>query len=159
MDQNGRLIKSSGPCEVRRVISVKTARTLKGIMESVTDNGGTGVNAALEGYSVCGKTGTAQKVDEKGTYAKDKYIASFVGFAPSQNPAIAVLVVIDEPGKEYYSSIVAAPTFKKIAFETLNYMNLPATHNAPHGSRVNRRAGLNRFNGTDKIKHFSKVSA
>ena len=159
MDQNGRLIKSSGPCEVRRVISVETARTLKKIMESVTNNGGTGVNAALEGYSVCGKTGTAQKVDEKGTYAKDKYIASFVGFAPSQNPEVAVLVVIDEPGKEYYSSIVAAPTFKKIAFETLNYMNLPATHNAPHGSHVNRRAGLNRFNGPGKIEHFSKASA
>ncbi|MBU4344165.1 MAG: penicillin-binding protein 2 [Desulfobacteraceae bacterium] len=159
MDQNGRLIKSSGPCEVRRVISVETAGTLKKIMESVTNNGGTGVNAALEGYSVCGKTGTAQKVDEKGTYAKDKYIASFVGFAPSQNPEIAVLVVIDEPGKEYYSSIVAAPTFKKIVFETLNYMNLPATHNAPYGSHVNRRAGLNRFNGPGKIEHFSKVSA
>ncbi len=155
MDQNGRLIKSSSPCEVRRVISVETARTLKKIMESVTDNGGTGVNAALEGYSVCGKTGTAQKVDKKGAYAKNKYIASFVGFAPSQNSEIAVLVVIDEPGKEYYSSIVAAPTFKKIAFETLNYMNLPATHNAPHSSHVNRRAGLSRFNGSDKIEHFS----
>ena len=142
IDQNGRLIKSSGPCEVRRVISVETARTLKKIMESVTDNGGTGVNAALEGYSVCGKTGTAQKVDEKGTYAKDKYIASFVGFAPLQNPEIAVLVVIDEPVQEYLGSIVAAPTFKKIALETLNYMNLPATNNAPY-----------------KIEHFSKVSA
>lgn len=159
MDQNGRLIKSSGPCEVRRVISAKTAGTLKKIMESVVNKGGTGVNAALEGYSVCGKTGTAQKVDEKGTYAKDKYIASFVGFAPSQNPEVAVLVVIDEPGKEYYSSIVAAPTFKKIVFETLNYMNLPATHNVPHGSRINRQAGLNRFNGPGKLEHFSKVSA
>ena len=159
MDQNGRLIKSSVPCEVRRVISIKTARTLKKIMESVTNNGGTGVNAALEGYSVCGKTGTAQKVDEKGTYAKDKYVASFVGFAPSQNPEVAVLVVIDEPGKKYYSSVVAAPTFRKIVLETLNYMNLPATYNAPYGSHINRRAGLKRFNGTDKIKHFSKVSA
>jgi cell division protein FtsI (penicillin-binding protein 3) len=111
-------------------------------MESVTNNGGTGVNAAIEGYSVCGKTGTAQKVDEKGTYAKGKYIASFVGFAPSQNPEVAVIVVIDEPGKKYYSSVVAAPTFKKIAFETLNYMNLPATYNAPYGSHINRRAGL-----------------
>jgi len=159
MDQNGRLIKSSGPCEVRRVISVQTSGILKKIMESVTDDGGTGVNAALEGYSVCGKTGTAQKVDEKGTYAKDKYIASFVGFASSQNPEIAVLVVIDEPEQQYFGSIVAAPVFKKIAFETLNYMNLPATHNAPYGTPVNRRAGLNRFNGSDKIRHFSKVSA
>lgn len=159
MDKNGRLIKSSSPCAVRRVISVQTAGTLKKIMESVTDNGGTGVNAALEGYSVCGKTGTAQKVDEKGTYAEDKYIASFVGFAPSQNPEIAVLVVIDEPEQQYFGSIVSAPAFKKIAFETLNYMNLPATHNAPYGSPVNRRAGLNRFNESGKIRHFSKVSA
>ncbi len=159
MDKNGRLIKSSGPCEVKRVISIKTARTLKKIMESVTNNGGTGVKAALEGYSVCGKTGTAQKVDEKGTYAKDKYVASFVGFAPSQNPEVAVLVVIDEPEQQYFGSIVSAPAFKKIVFESLNYMNLPATYNAPYGSHINRRAGLKRFNGTDKINHFSKVSA
>ncbi|MEA3428600.1 MAG: penicillin-binding protein 2, partial [Thermodesulfobacteriota bacterium] len=159
MDQNGRLIKSSTPCKLRRVIPVETAGILKRIMESVVSKGGTGVNAALEGYSVCGKTGTAQKVDEKGTYAKDKYIASFVGFAPSQNPEVAVLVVIDEPGKQYYSSIVAAPTFKKIILETLNYMNVPVTYSTPHGSRVNRRVGPNRLNGTDKIKHLSKVSA
>jgi len=138
MDQNGRLIKSSSPCEVRRVISVQTAGILKKIMESVTDNGGTGVNAALEDYPVCGKTGTAQKVDEKGTYSEDKYIASFVGFAPSQNPEIAVLVVIDEPEQQYFGSIVSAPAFKKIVFETLNYMNLPATHNTPYGSPVSK---------------------
>ncbi|MDO9566495.1 MAG: penicillin-binding protein 2 [Candidatus Desulfaltia sp.] len=138
MDQNGRLIKSSSPCEVGRVISVQTAGILKKIMESVTDNGGTGVNAALEDYPVCGKTGTAQKVDEKGTYSEDKYIASFVGFAPSQNPEIAVLVVIDEPEQQYFGSIVSAPAFKKIVFETLNYMNLPATHNTPYGSPVSK---------------------
>ena len=144
MNRNGRLIKSGGPCEVRRVISVKTAMILKKIMKSVTEEGGTGVNAALEDYSVCGKTGTAQKIDEKGTYAKDKYISSFVGFAPMENPAIAILVVIDEPVKAHFGSIVAAPAFKKIAFETLNYINMPASDPGFDKSRFNRQACFNK---------------
>jgi len=123
-DQNGRLIKSFGPRKVRRVLSEKTARTLVGIMKAVITEGGTGVNAALEGYSVCGKTGTAQKIGEKGIYADGKYISSFVGFVPAKRPKAVILVVIDEPKKQHYGSIVAAPVFKKIAHKTIGYMNL-----------------------------------
>jgi cell division protein FtsI (penicillin-binding protein 3) len=123
-DQNGRLIKSFGPRKVRRVLSEKTARTLVGIMKTVITEGGTGVNAALEGYSVCGKTGTAQKIGEKGIYADGKYISSFVGFVPAKRPKAVILVVIDEPEKQHYGSIVAAPVFKKIAHKTIGYMNL-----------------------------------
>jgi cell division protein FtsI (penicillin-binding protein 3) len=127
-DHNGRLIKSFGPGKIRRAISEKTAGTLSRIMQTVITEGGTGVNAALEGYSVCGKTGTAQKIDENGGYSYEKYVASFVGFAPMENPKIAVLVVVDEPQKQHYGSIVAAPAFKAIAQETLDYM-----HIAPKG--------------------------
>jgi cell division protein FtsI (penicillin-binding protein 3) len=123
-DHNGRLIKSFGPKRVRRVISEKTAGTLSRIMQTVITEGGTGVNAALEGYSVCGKTGTAQKIDENGRYSYEKYVASFVGFAPVENPKIAVLVVVDEPKKQHYGSIVAAPAFKAIAQKTLDYMHI-----------------------------------
>jgi cell division protein FtsI (penicillin-binding protein 3) len=123
-DHNGRLIKSFGPSRIRKVISEKTADTLSRIMQTVITEGGTGVNAALEGYSVCGKTGTAQKIDENGGYSYEKYVASFVGFAPVENPKIAVLVVVDEPQKQHYGSIVAAPAFKAIAQKTLDYMHI-----------------------------------
>jgi cell division protein FtsI (penicillin-binding protein 3) len=125
MNQNGRLVKSFAPQKVRRVISAQTARSIRNIMKTVLSQDGTGVNAALEGYSACGKTGTAQKSDENGTYAKDKYLASFIGFAPAEKAAVAILVVIDEPRKNHYGGVVAAPAFKKIAGETLNYLNIP----------------------------------
>lgn len=123
-DYHGRLMKSFPPKIVRRAISEKTAGTLTRIMQTVVTQGGTGVNAALEGYSACGKTGTAQKIDENGRYSNEKFIASFVGFAPVEAPKIVVLVVVDEPRKEHYGSEVAAPTFKKIAQKTLDYMNI-----------------------------------
>jgi len=146
-DQNGRLIKSSSPRMVRRVVSLKTARTVKKIMASVTTEGGTGVNAALEGYTVCGKTGTAQKIDEKGTYSNEKYTASFLGFIPAEDPEIAVLVVIDEPQGKHYGSIVAAPAFKRIAHETVNYMNIPLTVDNSFGRLVDIRTGGNGAKG------------
>ncbi|MBW2603159.1 MAG: penicillin-binding protein 2 [Deltaproteobacteria bacterium] len=123
-DHNGRLIESFGPRKIRRVISEKTAGTVSRIMQTVITEGGTGVNAALEGYSVGGKTGTAQKIDENGRYSYEKYVASFVGFAPVENPQIAVLVVVDEPETQHYGSIVAAPAFKAITQKTLDYMHI-----------------------------------
>jgi len=123
--QNGRLIESFGPQKVRRVVSSTTAATINRIMQTVIAAGGTGVNAALTGYSVCGKTGTAQKINEKGEYGEGKYTASFVGFAPAERPEVAILVVIDEPVKEHYGGVVAAPAFRKIAQKALNYLNIP----------------------------------
>ncbi len=125
VDNNGRLIENFGPKEVRRVISEKTATALVRILRTVITKGGTGVNAALNGYTVCGKTGTAQKINEYGEYTDDQYTASFIGFAPMERPEIAALVVIDEPHKEYYGGVVAAPAFKKIVQKTLDYMNIP----------------------------------
>ena len=124
-DSNGRLIKSTRPQRVRQAVSAETARTVRRIMKSVITSDGTGIHAALKGYSVGGKTGTAQKVDDKGAYAKDRYTASFVGFVPADNPALAILVVVDEPGEKYYGGTVAAPVFRKIAQETLNHLNIP----------------------------------
>lgn len=136
-NHNGRLIKRFGPTVARRVVSIETAEAVKDMMKEVVREGGTGVNAALEGYSVCGKTGTAQKADDSGSYAAGKYIASFVGFTPCEKPVIAVLVVVDEPQKQHYGGIVAAPVFKKIAGETLNYLNTP-----PEQKAETLRAGL-----------------
>ncbi len=124
-DAADRPIKTFGPQAVRRVISAKTAAIVKGIMKEVVNDGGTGGNAALEGYAVCGKTGTAQKIDETGAYAEGKYLASFVGFVPAERPAVAILVIIDEPKTDHYGGTVAAPVFGKIANQTLNYLNIP----------------------------------
>ena len=87
--------------------------------------GGTGVNAALNGYTVGGKTGTAQKIDDSGTYARGRYLSSFVGFAPADQPELAILVIVDEPTVKSYGGIVAAPVFRQIALETLGYLNIP----------------------------------
>ena len=126
VDQNGQPVYSFKPTAVRRVVSARTAGIVKNIMKTVITKGGTGVKAALDGYSVCGKTGTARKLDDKGKYSDSKHIASFIGFTPAENPKIAILVVIDEPQKKYYGGTVAAPVFQKIAQQTLNYLNAPS---------------------------------
>jgi cell division protein FtsI (penicillin-binding protein 3) len=125
IDQNGQSVQRFLPQKVRRVISDRNAGIIKNIMQTVITDGGTGVNAALDGYSVCGKTGTARKLDETGKYSDLKHVASFIGFTPSRNPEIAILVVMDEPKEDYYGGVVAAPVFKKIAQQTLNYLNVP----------------------------------
>jgi cell division protein FtsI (penicillin-binding protein 3) len=124
-DQNHEPLKQFQPQKVRRVISVRTARTVRTIMKTVINKGGTGVNAALDGYTVCGKTGTARKLDENGIYSKSKYMASFIGFTPAEKPRLTIVVVIDEPQGAYYGGTVAAPVFRRIARETLHYLNIP----------------------------------
>jgi len=99
-------------------------------MQTVTTPGGTGVKAALDGYKVGGKTGTAQKVGRNGTYAKGKYVASFIGFVPADAPAATILVVIDEPRGKIYGGTIAGPAFKQVAHETLNYLNIPPGRDA-----------------------------
>jgi len=131
-DENGGLIKSNKPTPVRRAISVKTARIIKAMMTSVTDSDGTGMQAALNGYTVSGKTGTAQKADEKGTYAEKKFTASFVGFTPRDKPELAILVVVDEPRPDHYGGVVAAPAFRQIAQEALNHLNVPPDKKTDH---------------------------
>ena len=121
---DGTLVRN---CEIqnpKRVISRETAEKVKSMMATVVDDGGTGMNAALSKYTVCGKTGTAQKIDPKGGYSADKYNSSFVGFAPKADPRVAVLVILDEPKKAHYGGTVAAPAFRKITHETLNYLNV-----------------------------------
>ncbi|MGD8521961.1 MAG: penicillin-binding protein 2 [Desulfobacterales bacterium] len=124
-DRQGRPIKTFKPIKIRRAISAQTAMRVKNIMRTVISKGGTGMLAALDGYHASGKTGTARKIDDSGAYSTEKHIASFVGFAPTENPEIAILVIIDEPQKKYYGGIVAAPVFKQIAQDALNYLGIP----------------------------------
>lgn len=123
-NKKGQIIKRFPPQKMRRVISEETAEIIKTMMKSVLEEGGTGKNGVLFGYSAAGKTGTSQKVGRSGTYERGKYISSFVGFAPVKKPAITVLVIVDEPKGKYYGGTVAAPVFRKIAQETLIYLNV-----------------------------------
>ena len=123
-DQNGRPLQRFEPTLIRQAISPTTARALRGVMGKVVSENGTGRYAALNGYTAAGKTGTAQKPDENGAYAKDRFVASFVGFAPAEHPEVVVLVVFDEPKSSHYGGVVAAPVFKKIVEETLHHLNI-----------------------------------
>jgi cell division protein FtsI (penicillin-binding protein 3) len=116
--QDGTLTYQAQP-ETHRVVSAETARTLRGMLESVTVSG-TAKKAQVEGYTAAGKTGTAQKIDPRTkTYSATKYIGSFVGFAPVNNPAVVIIVVIDEPAGAYHGGDVAAPVFREIAEQIL----------------------------------------
>jgi cell division protein FtsI (penicillin-binding protein 3) len=125
-DENGAVLQQFSPQSRQRVISTETARTMARMMVGVTTDGGTGMNAAVEGYQVAGKTGTAQKVDPiTHGYSVDKRTASFIGFVPADNPKLTILVIIDEPKTSPYGGVVAAPAFKSIAAQALCYLNVP----------------------------------
>jgi cell division protein FtsI/penicillin-binding protein 2 len=107
-----------------RVISPVVAEEVRTMLEGVLAPGGTASEVSVPGYALAGKTGTAQ-VAENGTYSKTKFIASFIGFAPAQDPRLLVAVVVDEPQGEIYGGSVAAPAFGKIAAFALPYLGVP----------------------------------
>ncbi len=125
LDSSGNVIKNCEPEEVTRVISENTSRELCEILEGEVTNG-TGRNAYIEGYHVGGKTGTAQKIAPGGGYLASEYVASFVGLAPSDDPRLVVMVVVDAPqGYPYYGGWVAAPAAREIIYDSLRYLGVP----------------------------------
>jgi cell division protein FtsI/penicillin-binding protein 2 len=110
----------------RRVISEVTAASLRRMLEGVLGPGGTASGAAIPGYVLAGKTGTAEKPDPiTGGYSESKYVSSFVGFAPAKTPRLLVAVVVDEPQGEIYGGLVAGPAFRQITSFALNYLKIP----------------------------------
>jgi len=123
------LLRSTAPVQGTQVISSRTARAVRAMLESVVQPGGTAPSARVAGWRVAGKTGTAHKA-EKGGYARNRYIASFVGFAPVSDPRLVIGVMIDEPSAgEYYGGEVAAPVFAKTMRGALRLLGVP--HDAP----------------------------
>lgn len=122
-DAEGRTVARTEP-ESHRVVSAETARMLRRMMEEVTLKG-TARKAQLEGYTAAGKTGTAQKIDPRThAYSQTKYVASFVGFAPLEDPAVVIIVVIDEAIGLHQGGQVAAPVFAEIANQVLPYLDV-----------------------------------
>ena len=123
--QDGPLSREVDPGVIRRVISPETARTLLDMLRGAVEDG-TGKEAALEEYTVAGKTGTAQKMDPAtGRYSHQKIVASFVGAVPAESPRLVILVLIDEPEALRWGASIAAPTFREIARDALKYLQVP----------------------------------
>jgi cell division protein FtsI (penicillin-binding protein 3) len=124
-DEKGQTVQSFQPEVVRRVIAEETAKKVAALLKATTEKGGTAEGAVPAGFEVAGKTGTAQKADSllKG-YSEDRYTSGFIGFAPAEDPKVAVLVVIDEPQGNNFGGVVAAPAFKEIAGKVLPYLNV-----------------------------------
>lgn len=120
-DKYGETIKEFFPTTINKVISLDTANRIKKILTGVIEEG-TGKLAKLLGFSAAGKTGTAQKLESNGTYSHSKFVASFIGFAPAEDPLIAIAVVVDEPHPSYFGGVVAAPVFKNVVNDVLRYL-------------------------------------
>ena len=130
-DAEGRELRRFEPRAVRQVIAPETARTLTRLLVRVVD-AGTGHNAAIPGYEVAGKTGTAQKLDPATRrYSHAPGVLSFVGWAPADEPRVAMLVMLDEPKNEKWGSEAAAPIFAAIGREVLRYLEVPPSDAEP----------------------------
>ncbi len=121
-DGEGRVLQRMQPTEVRRVLSVNTAEQVVRMLVKAVQDGGN-KEAQVPGFKVAGKTGTAQKADAGG-YSDEKYVSSFIGFLPADNPKISVIVVIDEPQGEHLGRKVAAPVFQQIAVRTIELLTV-----------------------------------
>lgn len=126
---DGTILEEHRPEETGRPITPETAALMRRLLARVTEPDGTGKRAAVEGYQVAGKTGTAQK-PVPGGYSSTAHIASFVGFLPAQAPEIVIVVVVDEPQPIRTGGMVAAPVFKRIASEAARYLDLRETESS-----------------------------
>jgi cell division protein FtsI (penicillin-binding protein 3)/stage V sporulation protein D (sporulation-specific penicillin-binding protein) len=113
------------PPRTRRILSAGVDRQLLTMLKGVVSDSGTAVAASVPGYSVAGKTGTAQKPSPTGGYAPGKYVATFVGMVPANDPRLVILVTVDEPKLAIFGGVVAAPAFSQIAAFDLQYLEVP----------------------------------
>ena len=116
--------KTVGPTRGRRVVSRYVSEQMMSMLRGVVLEG-TGTEAAIPGYTVAGKTGTAAKIDPDGTYSTSRYVASFVGMVPATKPKLVIMVMVDEPHGDIYGGVVAAPAFREIARFNLQHLEIP----------------------------------
>ncbi|MBN2302556.1 MAG: penicillin-binding protein 2, partial [Lentisphaerae bacterium] len=121
--KDGTVLLDPKPEVLARPISSESAAMMRDLLARVTENGGTGMRARVEGYKVAGKTGTAQKAIAGG-YSETAYVASFVGFLPADDPEIGIIVVVDEPQPIHTGGAVAGPVFSEIAGQTVRYLDI-----------------------------------
>jgi cell division protein FtsI/penicillin-binding protein 2 len=129
-DRNGNVVQKYEPQRVRQVVNEATDKLMVDTLRTVVSPEGTAPGAAMKDYVVAGKTGTAQKA-ENGVYVPGKYVASFIGFFPADNPQVCISIVMDEPKEGYYGGQVCGPVFKEIAGHCASYLNIPPDSPAP----------------------------
>jgi cell division protein FtsI (penicillin-binding protein 3) len=123
-DEHGQLVAQVTPQVRRRPITAETAQTLGTILEGVV-TAGTGSKAAVAGYRVAGKTGTAQKIDpDTGAYSAALSVASFAGYVPAEDPRLTIVAIVDEPHGEAWGGTVTAPIFRRVAEQVLPYLGV-----------------------------------
>lgn len=122
-DDSGNVVVRYSPQSVRRVVSDSADKLMIEALKTVVSPEGTAPKAAMDHYTVAGKTGTAQKV-EHGEYVHGKYVASFIGFFPADNPELCISIVLDEPKEGFYGGQVCGPVFKEVAERAANYLNI-----------------------------------
>lgn len=127
-DANGKTVKKTQTKEIRQVISADTSEKVRKMMKSVVDNG-TGKNGYVAGYSVGGKTGTSTKLGESKNGEGDKYIVSFGAIAPSDDPEIAMLIIVDEPNKDLGGGALCAPIAAQVTQEAMNVLGIEPKYN------------------------------
>jgi cell division protein FtsI/penicillin-binding protein 2 len=134
-DRDHNVVTKYPPQRVRQVISESAARQMVKALKAVVAPDGTGAKAALEHYTVAGKTGTAQKSGGPSGYIPGKYFASFIGFFPADHPEVCISVMMDEPKQGYYGGQIAAPVFRQIAERLAGYLSIrPEDGEAPSGT-------------------------
>lgn len=140
VDPQGQIVQQAVPQVRRQVVPQSVARLVTDMMIGVTGEGGTGKEAAIDGYLVAGKTGTAQKADSvHGGYSKDKWTSSFIGFAPANKPRLLVAVVLDEPMIAHQGGLTAAPVFRRVMQASLRHLGVPAESNSTLAEQVRAR--------------------
>jgi cell division protein FtsI/penicillin-binding protein 2 len=140
-DRQGRVVAAYQPQMVRRVVSEEAARATVRALKTVPTREGTAPRAAVPGYTVAGKTGTAQKAEGTRGYVPGKYIASFIGFLPADQPEVLIAITLDEPQRGYYGGQVAGPVFRKVAERVMQYLGVPPEPSPEEPPPVARAAG------------------
>ena len=147
IDENGHPIVEYAPREIRRVVSQKATEQVRDALIQVVGPKGTAALARVAGFKVAGKTGTAQKPDEHGRMAHEKYVVSFAGYMPAEDPAFVALVLLDEAQtkpRENFGGLVAAPVFSRIAEKAARYLGLqPTEEDAPANSILAKETVVN----------------
>jgi len=155
VDSDGNVIVSNEPTSVREVVSKETAEKLWDMLEYVVEKGRTGY---LKGYRIAGKTGTSQKVSN-GSYENSKKIASFICFAPADDPQICVLVIVDEPDSEQiYGSYIAAPLGRDIMEDCLKHLNIEPDYGDGTTSASYEVPDLLGYSRTDAVSTLANTS-
>ncbi|MDB4946823.1 MAG: Cell division protein FtsI [Labilithrix sp.] len=138
-DSRGTVVKEWTPHVRREAVPTGIAHQVAEMLTAVVEEGGTATEAAMPGFRVAGKTGTAQKVDPAtGKYSQDKYTASFVGFVPAEKPRLVIAVVLDEPTIGRYGGDLGGPVFRRVAEASLRYLGVPAAHAVPRLKAISK---------------------